>query len=137
MPQASFDEHALIERSDDSLWLLAWTSRGMYESESTDGGKTWVPPRDAGLSGARSKFYIRRLGSGRLSVHYVVSGQLITTTKDGIGMCIIKHDPNGEDYVNGGYDTKAAHTNALRKDATKFGVSLNIPDTQSVQNCRC
>lgn len=62
----------------------------------------------------------------RLSIHSIVSGQLITTTKDGIGMCILKHAPNNSGYVNYGYDAKAAHTDALRKAATKFGVSLHL-----------
>lgn len=73
----------------------------------------------------------------RLSVHSVVSDQVITTTKDGIGMCILKHAPNGEGYVNYGYDAKAASTDALRKAATQFGVSLNFPDPETTLDFDC
>ncbi len=65
-----FEEHMIVERGDGSLWLLARTQdrdgRGMAESISTDGGRTWLEGRTASIPHNRSRFFIRRLQSGRL-----------------------------------------------------------------------
>jgi len=54
----------------------------------------------------------------RLSIPIVVAGQVIHITKDGVGMAFLKLAPNGQGFVNYGYDVKAAHTDGLRKAAT-------------------
>ena len=59
-------EPMLIERRDPSLWMLARTRYGIGSSFSTDGGRTWSPPRDSGIAHPSTRFFIRRLGSGRL-----------------------------------------------------------------------
>ncbi len=64
-PDFSFDEHSIIERRDGSLWMLARTGKGMYESVSRDSGKTWSEPTFA-YPHTVSRFFIRRLASGAL-----------------------------------------------------------------------
>lgn len=66
VPQRQFDEHMIVERRDGSLWMLVRTDYGIGESISTDGGATWSPGRDTKLGGPGSRFFIRRLNSGRL-----------------------------------------------------------------------
>lgn len=92
VPNRQFDEHMLVERRDGSLWMLVRThsdigdtgdtggigrTGGIGESVSTDRGRTWSPGRDAGLGGPGSRFFIRRLRSGRLLLvnHYNFSGR--------------------------------------------------------------
>ena len=62
----SATEHMLIERRDGSLWMLARTRYGIGESFSSDGGRTWTAPRDSGIAHPSTRFFIRRLRSGRL-----------------------------------------------------------------------
>jgi hypothetical protein len=66
------DEHMIVERRDGTLVMFV---RGRFkkimESVSVDRGKTWTPMKqeDAGqwpLAHANSRFFIRRLKSGRL-----------------------------------------------------------------------
>ena len=59
-------EHMLIERRDGSLWMLARTRYGIGSSFSKDGGRTWSSPRDSGIAHPSTRFFIRRLRSGRL-----------------------------------------------------------------------
>ena len=59
-------EHMLIERRDGSLWMLARTRYGIGSSFSQDGGRTWSPPRASGIAHPSTRFFIRRLRSGRL-----------------------------------------------------------------------
>lgn len=64
-----FEEHMLVERRDGVLWLLARTQdvgKGIAESFSSDGGRTWSPGETSSIPHVRSRFFIRRLASGRL-----------------------------------------------------------------------
>jgi hypothetical protein len=67
------NEHMLIERRDGSLWMLARTiygigssTYGIGSSTSRDGGRTWSTAQPSGISHPSTRFYIRRLRSGRL-----------------------------------------------------------------------
>jgi len=60
------DEHMLVERRDGSLWMLVRTGYGIGESVSTDRGRTWSPVTKSGIGHATSRFFIRRLASGKL-----------------------------------------------------------------------
>ncbi len=62
----SFDEHMLVERLDESLWMLVRTRYGIGESVSTDGGVTWPELTPSALAHADSRFFITRLQSGNL-----------------------------------------------------------------------
>jgi predicted neuraminidase len=66
VPKRTFDEHMIVERKDGSLWMLVRTGYGIGESSSTDGGKTWSEGRPSNLPNVNSRFFIRRLNSGKL-----------------------------------------------------------------------
>lgn len=66
IPWPSADEHMLIERKDGSWWMLARNQRGIVESVSTDEGKTWTTAQNSPIRHIASRFFIRRLHSGRL-----------------------------------------------------------------------
>lgn len=77
VPQRVFDEHMIVERTDRSLWMLVRTTYGIGESVSLDQGATWSPGKPSRLGGPGSRFFIRRLRSGRLLLvnHYGYSGR--------------------------------------------------------------
>ncbi|QDT26339.1 BNR/Asp-box repeat protein [Gimesia panareensis] len=66
-PNPDWHEHMIVERKDGSLWMLARTAKGIMQSTSLDGGRTWakpsVPPQ---IKQPNARFHIRRLASGRL-----------------------------------------------------------------------
>lgn len=65
-PTNTFDEHMVVQRKDGSLWMLLRTKAGIAESTSTDGGKNWTPGSPSSIPHVNSRFFIRRLNSGRL-----------------------------------------------------------------------
>jgi len=77
VPDRQFDEQMIVERRDGSLWMLVRTTYGAGESVSRDGGRTWSPGQPSGISGPGSRFFVRRLASGRLLLvnHYAFSGR--------------------------------------------------------------
>jgi hypothetical protein len=56
----------LVERSDGTLWMLARTAPGIGQSFSHDGGKTWSTFEPSGIPHPLTRFFMRRLRSGRL-----------------------------------------------------------------------
>lgn len=60
------DENMIVERRDGSLWMLVRTRYGIGESSSTDRGGTWSIVKPSAIPHAESRFFIRRLRSGRL-----------------------------------------------------------------------
>lgn len=77
VPNRHCDEHMVVERQDGSLWMLVRTTYGIGESISHDQGKTWSPGRPTRIGGPNSRFFIRRLRSGRLLLvnHFGFSGR--------------------------------------------------------------
>jgi len=65
-PNPQFDEHMIVELKDGRLWMLARTAKDLSESFSTDGGATWSPPKPSAIQNVSSRFFIRRLASGKL-----------------------------------------------------------------------
>ena len=65
-PNPDWHEHMIVERKDLSLWMLARTGKGIMESVSTDGGRSWSPPVASAIKHPVARFHIRRLSSGRL-----------------------------------------------------------------------
>jgi hypothetical protein len=66
-PNPDWDEHMIVERKDGSLWMLARTTKGVMQSTSTDGGKTWAEPSEpAEIRHPNARFHLRRLKSGRI-----------------------------------------------------------------------
>ena len=72
VPMRSFDEHMIVQKKDGTLWMLVRTFEGIGESYSHDNGYTWTPGQKSHVDGPCSRFYIRRLKSGRLLMvnHY-------------------------------------------------------------------
>jgi predicted neuraminidase len=64
--EASCDENMIVERKDGSFFMWIRTNYGIAESHSFDGGKTWSEPERCGISHTASRFFIRRLQSGKL-----------------------------------------------------------------------
>jgi len=64
--QPSCDEHMIIEKGDGSLWMLIRVKYGIAESFSYDTGKTWSPSKPSSIASPVSRFFIRRMPSGRL-----------------------------------------------------------------------
>jgi len=62
----SYDEQMVLEGNDGSLRMLIRTRDGIAQSLSTDAGRTWSPTRIAGIPHADSRFFLRRLASGRV-----------------------------------------------------------------------
>jgi hypothetical protein len=60
------DEHMIVERRDGSLWMLVRTHYGIGQSFSTDQGRTWTDVAPGTIQHTVSRFFIRRLASGKL-----------------------------------------------------------------------
>ncbi len=67
-PGTRVDEHMIVERDDGTLWMLIRTTKGIAQSTSATGGRTWAPPTlyMEGRQAANKRFFIRRLQSGAL-----------------------------------------------------------------------
>jgi hypothetical protein len=59
------DEPMVVERQDGSLWMLV-RSRGLAETISRDGGRTWSAVERSPIRHPTSRFFLRRLSSGNL-----------------------------------------------------------------------
>lgn len=67
MPNPSWHEPMVVERRDESLWMLARTSKGVVETVSTDGGWSWSTPEYCTtIRQPPARFHLRRLRSGRI-----------------------------------------------------------------------
>ncbi|WP_232107185.1 sialidase family protein [Gimesia alba] len=66
-PNPDWHEHMIVERKDGSLWMLARTAKGIMQTTSTDGGRTWATPTaPENIKQPNARFHIRRLASGRI-----------------------------------------------------------------------
>ena len=66
-PNWEYDEHMTVELRDGRLWMLARTNGQPHESFSADGGVTWSTPSQAAtVQNVSSRFFLRRLRSGRI-----------------------------------------------------------------------
>jgi predicted neuraminidase len=60
-------ENMIVERNDGRLWMLIRTGAGvLWESFSTDGGRTWSSGSSTKIVNPGTRFFVRRLASGRL-----------------------------------------------------------------------
>ena len=77
VPQRSFDEHMILELSDGRLAMYVRTKYGIGVSYSYDRGRTWTKGGNSGLGGPCSRFFIRRLKSGRVLLinHFNYAGR--------------------------------------------------------------
>ncbi len=75
-PNPDWHEHMLIERKDHSLWMLARTAKGIMQTTSRDGGRTWADPTEPpNIRQPNARFHVRRLASGKA----VVGGKSMVT----------------------------------------------------------
>jgi predicted neuraminidase len=65
-PNPDWHEHMIVERKDGALWMLARTAKGIMQSTSSDGGKSWSEPSFSSIKHPVARFHIRRLSSGRI-----------------------------------------------------------------------
>ncbi len=82
MPRRAFDEHMTVELSDGRLWMLVRTKDGIGQAFSSDGGATWENAGFSGHTGPNSRFFIRRLRSGRILLVNHVNPTYLTDPKD-------------------------------------------------------
>jgi predicted neuraminidase len=66
-PNPDWHEHMIVERKDGTLWMLARTAKGIMQSTSSDGGRTWAKPSfPVGIQHPVARFFVRRLVSGNI-----------------------------------------------------------------------
>lgn len=71
-------ENMIVELKDKRLWMLIRTGETvLWESYSSDRGKTWSEGRATTIASPRSRFFVRRLRSGNLLLvnHYKFTGR--------------------------------------------------------------
>ena len=73
----TYDEHMFLEMKDGRIAMFVRTCYGIGVCYSEDGGMTFGEGEDSGLGGPNSRFFIRRLKSGRILLvnHYNYSGR--------------------------------------------------------------
>jgi predicted neuraminidase len=60
-------ENMLVERQDGTIWMLIRTGAGvLWQSFSRDGGRTWDDGTPTTIINPGSRFFLRRLASGRV-----------------------------------------------------------------------
>ena len=72
----SFDEHMFLELNDGRIAMYVRTFYGIGVTYSYDRGKTWTEGVDSKIGGPNSRFFIKRLKSGRiLLINHDVSSE--------------------------------------------------------------
>lgn len=73
----AFDEHMFLELNDKCIRCFVRTKRGIGAADSYDGGYHWGQSFNTGYGGPSSRFFIRRLPSGRVLLinHYQNTGR--------------------------------------------------------------
>ncbi len=66
MPGEKFSEHMIVEKLDQTLWMLIRVEGGIAQSFSRDRGTTWSNAELWRIRHPTARFYIRRLLSGNL-----------------------------------------------------------------------
>ena len=70
-------ENMIVELKDGRLWMLIRTEKVLWESHSSDKGRTWTSGRPTSIATPHSRFFLRRLSSGNLLLvnHYKFTGR--------------------------------------------------------------
>jgi len=99
-PNPDWHEHMIVERRDKSLWMLARTTKGIMQSTSTDGGRTWAEPTEpADIRQPNARFHVRRLASGKLLL--VKHGDRIDAHKGRVKLSAWLSDDDGATWQGG------------------------------------
>lgn len=64
-PHFNFDEQIMVELRGGRQWMLARTLEDIWESYSSDGGRSWSEPKKR-FPHINARFFLRRISSGRL-----------------------------------------------------------------------
>jgi len=100
LPNPDWHEHMLIERRDKSLWMLGRTAKGIVESTSTDGGRTWSEAKEpAGIKQPNARFFLRRLASGKILL--VKHGDRIDAHEGRVQLSAWLSDDDGKTWTGG------------------------------------
>jgi hypothetical protein len=99
-PNPDWQEHMIVERKNGSLWMLARTGKGIMESVSTDGGRTWTEAAEPeGMRQPNARFFVRRLLSGRLL--FVKHGDQIDSHQGRVQLSAWLSDDDGKTWQGG------------------------------------
>ena len=102
-----FDEHNVVELRDGRLRLYIRVQNGhgygIWQAESSDGGRTWNRPRPCPFRHTNSRVFVRRLSSGAL---LLVKNDALTANPGGnyekrIDIMAYLSDDDGETWVGG------------------------------------
>ena len=76
-------ENMIVELRDGRLWMLIRTEKVLWESHSSDKGRTWTDGKPTPIATPHSRFFIRRLASGNLLLvnHYKFTGRSHLTAR--------------------------------------------------------
>lgn len=103
-------ECMVTELRDGRVWMLIRTGGGcLWESYSTDKGRTWSEAKASTIANPGSRFFIRRLNSGSLLLvnHYKFKGRSHITARvsgdDGVtwNEGLLLDERGGDPYANG------------------------------------
>lgn len=99
-PNPDWHEHMIVERKDGSLWMLARTAKGIMQTTSTDGGRTWAEPTEpANIRHPVARFHVRRLQSGRILL--VKHGDRIDSHEGRVQLSAWLSEDEGETWKGG------------------------------------
>ena len=99
-PNPDWHEHMIVERRDGTLWMLARTTKGIMQSTSTDGGRSWSEAADVpGVRQPNARFHVRRLASGRLLL--VKHGDRIDAHEGRVQLSAWLSDDDGRTWQGG------------------------------------
>ena len=99
-PSPDWDEHMIVERPDGSLWMLGRTAKGIMQSTSSDGGRTWAEPSvPNGIRHPNARFHVRRLASGRILM--VKHGDTMDTHEGRSKLKAFLSEDDGRTWIGG------------------------------------
>ncbi|WP_166823406.1 family 16 glycoside hydrolase [Thalassoroseus pseudoceratinae] len=99
-PNPDWHEHMIVERKDGSLWMLARTRKGIMQSVSTDGGRTWSKASEPpAIRQPNARFHVRRLHSGRILL--VKHGDQIDSHQGRVQLSAWLSDDEGKSWHGG------------------------------------
>ena len=99
-PNPDWHEHMLVERRDGTLWMLTRTAKGIMQTTSADGGRTWTEPTEpTGIRHPNARFHVRRLASGKLLL--VKHGDRIDAHEGRVQLSAWLSDDDGRTWTGG------------------------------------
>jgi predicted neuraminidase len=99
-PNPDWHEHMIVERKDGTLWMLARTVKGITQTTSSDGGRTWSEPNEPpGIRQPNARFHVRRLASGRILL--IKHGDAIDSHQGRVMLSAWLSDDEGKSWQGG------------------------------------